>query len=83
MYLPMLYPNYIKFIECSCLCLAYKMLSPQADVSIYTVLIKTVIMNEAWLLSLNLFQVSSKITPILSASAQALCLLPNLVQDQA
>lgn len=40
-------------------------------------------MNEAWLLSLNLFQVSSKITPILSASAQALCLLPNLVQDQA
>lgn len=39
------------------------MLNPQANVSIYKFLIKNEKMNEAWLLALSLFKVSSKLSP--------------------
>lgn len=53
------------------------MLNPQANVSIYKFLIKNKKMNEAWLLTLSLFKVSSKLSLTLFAGAQGLCLLPT------
>lgn len=62
------------------------MLNSQANLSMFKSLIKNVRMNEAWLLTLNLFKVSSKLSPnLLSADAQGLSLLPKhkLMQDKA
>lgn len=77
-YFPVLRPKLIRFKVFSPCCLVYKMLIFPANFSIVESLTKNGRMNEAWLLTLNLFTVSSKLSPILpSANAQGFRLLSN------